>query len=243
MIKLYPKLFIGPMSKNIVDSAIELSNEENISLGFIPSRRQVEWDGGYVNNWDTSSFINYVRSKTTNIILERDHGGPDQGKESDDGTASYREDSMRTLNIIHIDPWKKYSSFDNGLLSTVESIRYCNGYNKKTRFEIGTEEAIRHFSPNELDLLIKGVKDHLGELFNQVIYAVVQSGTGIVGTTNIGQYSRDRLIEMTDICKKHGLLSKEHNGDYLTTESIKDRFSCGLDAINIAPEFGVIETK
>lgn len=50
---MYPKYYIGPMSKNIVDAIIEFSNKTNHSVGLIPSRRQIEWDGGYVNNWTT----------------------------------------------------------------------------------------------------------------------------------------------------------------------------------------------
>ena len=38
-------------------------------------------------------------------------------------------------------------------------------------------------------------------------------------------------------------MSKEHNGDYLAAEEISKRFGLGLSAINIAPEFGVIETE
>ena len=37
-------------------------------------------------------------------------------------------------------------------------------------------------------------------------------------------------------------MSKEHNGDYLTNEDIKVRFEAGLDSLNIAPEFGQLET-
>jgi hypothetical protein len=47
---------------------------------------------------------------------------------------------------------------------------------------------------------------------------------------------------MLNICNKYNILSKEHNGDYLTPEQIKIRFDIGLSAINIAPEFGVYET-
>jgi len=241
--ELCPKLFIGPMSKNVVDSALELSNDMNIPIGFIPSRRQVEWNGGYVNKWDTKEFIDYVRSKSTNIVIERDHGGPLQGKELDDGMESYRMDALLALDIIHIDPWKKCKNYRDGLYETIEAIKYCHNINKNMKFEIGTEEAIRYFSESELNDLITDVKNGLGIVFDMVKYVVVQSGTGIIGTTNIGSYDRDRLKNMSSLCKSHGLLSKEHNGDYLTTESIKDRFTWGLDAINIAPEFGVIETR
>ena len=40
------KFYIGPMSKNVVDSVIEFVEETGNKIGFIPSRRQVEYDGG-----------------------------------------------------------------------------------------------------------------------------------------------------------------------------------------------------
>ena len=47
----------------------------------IASRRQIdssELGGGYVNNWTTESFSNYVKKKDKkkNVVLCRDHGGP-----------------------------------------------------------------------------------------------------------------------------------------------------------------------
>ena len=48
---------------------------------------------------------------------------------------------------------------------------------------------------------------------------------------------------MIKVCKEYGLKSKEHNGDYLTTKDYRNRFDLGLDSINIAPEFGQLETK
>ena len=99
------KLFIGPMSKNIVDSSIDFCNEFNVKLGFIPSRRQIDFDSGYVNNWTTRTFTEYVRSKTDKIVLERDHGGPEQGQDLDDGNASFFQDANH-FNIIHVDVWK-----------------------------------------------------------------------------------------------------------------------------------------
>jgi len=70
------RFFIGPMSKNIVDEVIRFANETDTEMVLIPSRRQVDWNGGYVNNWTTEEFVNYVRSRTSNVIIERDHGGP-----------------------------------------------------------------------------------------------------------------------------------------------------------------------
>ena len=82
------KYFIGPMSKNIVDSILEFTQETGNKIGLIPSRRQVEWDGGYVNNWTTEQFSKYADKLT----LKRDHGGPGQGYKEDDGYESLKED-------------------------------------------------------------------------------------------------------------------------------------------------------
>ena len=59
-----PKFFIGPMSLNIVDTIINFCEKENFSIGLIPSRRQVEETGGYVNNWTTNDFANHVKNNT-----------------------------------------------------------------------------------------------------------------------------------------------------------------------------------
>lgn len=238
-----PKIFIGPMSLNVVDSVIEYCNDNNVTMGLIPSRRQVEFNGGYVNNWNTKDFSKYVKTKTDKVLLVRDHGGPNQGNNPDDGLESLKED-CKYLDFIHIDVWKSVSEIEEGVKKTVELIDYCYKLNPKIFYEIGTEQSIRPFNHLELDFLINEVKNRLGgDKADRIKYAVIQSGTALEGNTNTGDYNKKRLIDMISVVKKHGLISKEHNGDYLPTELIKEKFSLGLDSINIAPEFGQIETK
>jgi fructose/tagatose bisphosphate aldolase len=235
---MYPKYYIGPMSKNIVDAIIEFCDETNNKIGLIPSRRQVEWDGGYVNNWTTKDFSKY----SNKLILKRDHSGPCQGYTNDDGYESLKHD-CKYLNMIHIDPWKKYPKYKDGLSWTIDMIEYCYSINPNIEFEIGTEESIRIFQPKELNQLVKDLKFSLKDkIFNQIKYLVIQSGTSLKGNINTGEYDKDRLMSMIKIVKKHNLLSKEHNGDYIPTNLIKEKIDLGLDAINIAPEFGLIET-
>ena len=74
-------LGVGPMSKNCIDASLELASDYDIPLFLIASRRQIdsgEFGGGYVNNWTTKEFSNYVidQDKKGNILLSRDHGGP-----------------------------------------------------------------------------------------------------------------------------------------------------------------------
>lgn len=240
---LQPKIFIGPMSKNVVDSVIEYCNENNVNIGLIPSRRQIENTGGYVNNWTTKEFCEYVKLKTDKILLVRDHGGPNQGNVEDDGYESLKED-CKYFDIIHVDVWKKYQDFNDGIKATIDYIVFCYRENPNLYFEIATEEAIKQFTPHELNHLITCLKNSLTpEIFERIKYLVIQSGTALKGSENIGEYNQDRLIEMVKIAKKWGLIAKEHNGDYLSNELVKAKFEAGLDCINIAPEFGQIETN
>jgi hypothetical protein len=46
------------MSKNVVDATLEFVAENpQFPTYFIPSRRQIEHNGGYVNNWSTADFV------------------------------------------------------------------------------------------------------------------------------------------------------------------------------------------
>lgn len=241
---LYPKIYIGPMSVNVVDSVIQYSVENNIPIGLLPSRRQIEYDGGYVNNWKTIDFIEYVKSKNNNVTLQRDHAGPAQGADFDDGTKSLMVDAASGFQLLHIDPWKHHQNLEDGIRETSKLITMCNVVNPNCFYEIGTEQAIREYSVEELEQIILQTKESIGNiLFNKVKYAVIQGGTRIEGTRNVGVFDEQRCKKMIEVCRRHGLLSKEHNGDYLSPNEIKMRFDMGLSALNIAPEFGVIETQ
>ena len=237
------RIFIGPMSKNIVDSIIEYVNDTGIHIGIIPSRRQIENDGGYVNNWMTKDFCNYVRSKTNNILLVRDHCGPNQGSSEDDGMESFKED-CKYFDVIHVDVWKKHKDYESGLKYTIDFINAGFQQNNSILFEVGTEESIRNFSVEDLDNLLSDLKKNLSEeVFKNVKYAVIQSGTSLLGNTNTGVYNDDRLLKMVEVCNKYNIISKEHNGDYISNDILLDKFKKGLNSINVAPEFGQIETK
>ena len=233
------KYFIGPMSKNVVDAIIEFDGD----FGFIPSRRQVDYNGGYVNNWTTGEFAKYVNGR---VLIQRDHGGIGQGYMHDGGYKSFMSDS-KYFDILHIDPWKWYSKFEDGLQQTIDYINYVYLVleNKDIKFEVGTEESIKRFEHYELEKLLSELEKSLkAEQFENIEYAVVQSGVGLdLGKrTNTGTFNSDRLGKMVEVCRKFDKKSKEHNGDYLTKKEYKDRFDLGLDSINIAPEFGQIET-
>jgi hypothetical protein len=237
----YPKLYIGPVSKNTVDAVVNVANSRNIRLGLIPSRRQVDFNGGYVG-WSTSEFSNYVKDRTNNVILERDHGGSNQGHSKDSGVISFLEDA-KNFDIIHIDPFKSWSNILEVASETVIHLQYLHYTNPNLLFEIGTESGIMPYSVEKCGQFLDYVKKNLpDEIFSKIIYLVVQGGTKVRSGKNIGNASYEQLSNFIELSKSHGMLSKEHNGDYLDIKEIKQKFDLGLSSINIAPEFGSIES-
>lgn len=232
------KFFIGPMSSQIVDCIL---SQDPQKFGLIPSRRQIDYNFGYVNNWNSESFSQYVRKANPNFVICRDHGGASQGNSHDDGLESFAAD-CNFFDMIHIDPWNFTKNLDEAITLTCDYIRFCNSLNENTVFEIATEESIFYFDNEILKYFIDKVYNNLGDLFNKITHIVIQSGTKLKENNQIGKYSSERLIDQLSIVKKFDKLSKEHNGDYMSVDLIREKFNLGLDSINIAPEFGYLQT-
>lgn len=237
------KFYVGPVTKNTIDTVLQFSLDYNIDFVFIPSRRQIEYNGGYVENLTTKDFRDYVKLKNPNILIERDHAGPGQGRIDDDGLLSLEED-CKYFDIIHIDPWKKYPKFEDALDWTIKLIKYCYNLNKDLTYEIGTEEGIRPIDVEELDKFVEKVKLNLpNEMFQRIKFLVIQCGTKLLEQSNIGIYDSIKLERMLNVCKKYNLVPKEHNGDWISIDIVNKKEKAGLTCINIAPEFGEIESS
>jgi len=272
-------LGVGPMSLNCVDATIELSNRYDVNLMLIASRRQIdseEFGKGYVNNWSTKEFADYVKKNDTSekIYLARDHGGPWQNlKESqnkldlkqamESAKLSFKNDIDAGFKILHIDP--SIDIFNNPSNQDVldrlfELYEYCYDYsirtNKQIIFEIGTEEQTG--STNRLEELEFNLEETnkfcSKNNFPKPTFIVVQTGTRVMETKNIGSFDKPLRVEneipaeiqvpkMIEICKKYSILMKEHNTDYLSDNALKWHPRLGIHAANVAPEFGVAETK
>jgi len=225
------RFYIGTMSRNVIDLVNELSR-----FGLIASRRQVDFNGGYVMT--TKELMELT------AVIGRDHAGPLQGENQDNGLESLKHDLKAGIQLIHIDPWKASKSIEAAGHQTADLIKYCYRLNPECYYEIGTEEQIYKYTPAGLERFIAVVVKALSkEEFAQIIYGVAQSGTVVRETHNTGLFNKSQSMKTVGVCHKFGLLAKEHNCDYLTKAQIKDRIECGVDAFNIAPEFGVIETR
>jgi len=272
-------LGIGPMSKNCIDATIELADQYKAPLMLIASRRQIDseqFGGGYVENWTTKQFADYVNEKDVNknIILARDHGGPwqnelekSQGMNLKDAMQSakdsYRADIDAGFHMLHIDPSVDIHSqpdIDQVLERVYELYDFCWSHaqqkNQDIIFEIGTEEQSgSNNSKEELEYTLENMKKFCNS--NKIpfpSFIVIQAGTRVMETKNIGSFDSPirianelppeiQIPQMIDVCNKYGIFMKEHNTDYLSTESLRWQPRLGIHAANIAPEFGVAETK
>ncbi len=211
---------VGSMSKNCVDATIELSNDYEVPLMIIASRRQVEakcFGGGYVNNWSTERFAEYVKKydKKGRIILARDHGGPWQNnfeKEQklnlrnamESAKRSFRVDIESGFEIIHIDPSVDICgdlSIDKILDRIFELYEFCwstaEEMKKRIFFEIGTEEQ-SGTNHNQFDS--ENVISETNKFCNKnhlpaPTFVVIQTGTKVMETKNVGTFDNPFRIK------------------------------------------------
>ncbi len=146
-------LGLGPMSLEIINSLNWFSKKYNKKIMLICSRNQIEISelgGGYVNNFSTNEFGDFIKRKKNNLlILSRDHCGPykrDKQKNSlkveiDNCKKSLYQDIVNDFKILHIDTSEcgklKYEVAE-------ELIDFCNEtskkFNKNIYFEFGCED-------------------------------------------------------------------------------------------------------
>ena len=56
-------LAIGPMSPEVVEAAFRFSHYNRKELMIIASKNQVDYNGGYVNNWTTKDLMDFLQKE------------------------------------------------------------------------------------------------------------------------------------------------------------------------------------
>ncbi len=228
--------------------------------------------GGYVCGFDQKRFVETTDAIAKEIDFDglcyfcRDHGGPWQrDKERSDALPvdeameialqSYYDDAEAGFDLLHIDPTKDPHCTGVVPLSTVlertvyliekiEAERKARGW-KELAYEVGTEETMGGLiSPEAFEGFIKELKAVLDEKgLPMPLFVVGQTGTLTRLTTNVGCYDTPTATNLSNITHKYGTGLKEHNGDYLSNTILLEHPVIGLDAMNVAPEFGLVETE
>ncbi len=177
--------------------------------------------------------------------------------------ASYLEDIKAGFQVLHIDPSidiHRTPAIDEILGRIFDLYEFCWSQAQQLQqeiiFEIGTEEQSGSTNTQEeLDYTLNQVKKFcIQNNLPQPTFIVIQCGTRVMEMRNVGSFdlpvrvaneipAEIQLPKMIEICNRHGIFMKEHNTDYLSNEALQWHPRLGIHAANVAPEFGVAESK
>ena len=176
---------------------------------------------------------------------------------------SFEDDIINDFDLLHLDP----SIPIQGETLTVDKIlhrlfelyghtyEFAKQNNKSIQFELGTEEQ-NGYGQNleEFEYFLNETQKFCDKnKITKPTFVVAQTGTKVMECQNVGMFKDDMLAEndvlldhikqTITICNKYNVMLKEHNADYLSNEALSLRPILGIHASNVAPEFGVVETK
>jgi hypothetical protein len=243
--KITSKIAIGPMSEEAIEAACMFSKAEKMQLMLISSKSQIDWSGGYVGAWTTERYADYVRkmqySCNADIVLCRDHCGPGF-KGGDDVADTYRTvdaDIAAGYDLIHVDFCHWEGDHASKLQESKKMIEYVAKLDPDMLFEVGTDENV---GSAEMDLGRIGNDIDFFKSFCSPEFYVVQTGSLIKEVNQVGTYNEDVVREISELLHGKGLKLKEHNADYLHYDELVMRRN-KVDAVNIAPMLGVLQTS
>lgn len=246
--KAMPLLAVGPMSSEIVEAVFYYSNFHRKPLMLIASKNQIDYAGGYVNNWTTKEYMEFVaamraRYPMAKVKICRDHCGPGFNGNFDikDVYKTIDEDIKTGFDLIHIDFCHYKGSKAEKLAEAKKAILYCLKKKPGIELEIGTDEnrGTSYSLPN--------IKEWEREIdffqeFCKPTFYVVQTGSLVMEINQVGTFNKSFTEKISKVIRAKGLKLKEHNADYLTKTEILERQGL-VDAMNIAPQLGVIQTQ
>ena len=232
------------MSIEIVDAIFDYAETRQQPIMIIASRNQIG-SGGYVCT--TEELMSHIKDKSRSYIkICRDHCGPyfnDSEK-----SLSFREaieatkktianDIENGFDLIHIDTSRCGNDFKS---AASELFDFAQKMSDTVEFEFGTEENVGvSASVNKYEEDCKLARS----LSDRIRFVVGQTGSLVYEDFQIGKFDPEVAMELSEIADNYGVKLKEHNADYIGPAAIDLRRLCGVYALNIAPEFGVIQTK
>ena len=241
------RLGLGAMSPEIIEGVIKASSALKKPLMLISTQNQINLNRGYVNNWTTKEYMDFVNNlrrkyKDSKIYICRDHCGPGFSFKNtivNDVYDTVYDDINNGFDLIHID-FSKFNKNRKIVLSeTKKIIKWILKQKDNIKIEIGTEENVGEWKNNfeEIETEINFFKEFLVPEF-----FVVQTGSLVKEINQVGSFNNKFISRIHELLSVHGFKLKEHNADYLDYEMIKKRKGI-VDAMNIAPQLGVIQTQ
>lgn len=242
------KLGIGPMSSEVIEAVFRYSHSARRQLMLIASKNQIDYNGGYVNNWGTKQYMDFIQNMKKKYVFSdvkvcRDHCGPAfNGKHDlEDVIATIRTDIDCGFDLIHIDFCHYIGSQREKLDAARKAVEYVLKLQPDMCLEIGTDENTgKNISEEHLPQIEDEVR-FFREFCNPEFY-VVQTGSLVKEINQAGTFHGKFVAKVSQILRKYGLKLKEHNADYISRDEIVKRQGL-VDSMNIAPQLGVIQTQ
>jgi hypothetical protein len=168
----------------------------------------------------------------------------DQYNLFNDDSINYGLEPKQAVNVI--------ISRSRYLFEYAQSI--AKSYKVVLNYEFGTEEQNGNLQDIELmNYFLSKIKnifrENLSDWPVNDIHIVCQTGTLVSGVSNIGKYptftqhEKSELQDVINLIHAYGFKVKEHNLDYLPEYLLHERHELCIDASNVAPEFGVTQTR
>jgi len=177
---------------------------------------------------------------------------------------SFEVDITSGFEIVHIDASRDLFqdlTVNETLSRIYELYEFCWSVARRNKtdilFEIGTEEQTGS-NRNQFDTeyVVSETKRFCKKnAFPDPAFVVVQTGTKVLETRNVGTFDSSpfriqhelpaeiQVPKSLDMCNRHGIFLKQHNTDYLSDAALEWHPKLGIHAANVAPEFGVTETR
>lgn len=242
------RLGFGPMSLEIVDAIFDYAQARQRPIMIIASRNQIdsqEAGGGYVAS--TEAFCEHIQGRDrTWVKICRDHCGPyfnDAERALDFRTvmtktkATMAADIEQGFDLIHIDTSRCDQDYE---LAARQLFEFAQGLSDTVEFEFGTEENVGvSASVYRYDRDCALACD----LSDRVRFVVGQTGSLVWGDQQAGRFDQHVASMLANTATAYGVRLKEHNADYLSAADVAQRRYSGVHALNIAPEFGVLQTR
>jgi fructose/tagatose bisphosphate aldolase len=240
-------LAIGPMSSEVIEAIFRFSNYNRKELMIIASKNQIDYNGGYVNNWKTREFMDFIkemrqRYPQSSVKICRDHCGPGFNGiyELEDSYRTIEADIHNGFDLIHIDFCHFRGLKEEQFEETKKAIEYCYSLNPRIMIEVGTDEnAGTNFGIMNLEEIEREL-DFFTRFCKPEFY-VVQTGSLVMEINQVGNFNSEFVKKISQVLKSHSVKLKEHNADYLSRDEIEKRNGT-VDAMNIAPQLGVLQT-
>ena len=203
--------------------------------------------------------------------LCRDHGGPWQRDEEraaalpeeeamDRALRSFIADLHAGFGLLHVDPTKDPHVLGQYRTSSIpmdvvlqRTVALIDGIEQERRraglpevaYEVGTEETSGGLtSPEAFGDFVRQLCETLDRKgLPRPSFIVGQTGTLVRLTENVGRFSQENAGDLAAIARENGVGLKEHNTDYIPDADLLLHPALRVTAANVAPEFGVVETR